>query len=55
MCLEGETLLGAQPAGAGSARASRLEPTVLKTLAHFGAQERTPQGATFCFHHYYFK
>ena len=49
MCLEGETLLGAQPAGAGSARASRLEPTVLQDSGPLWSPGEDATGGDFLF------
>lgn len=49
MCLEGETLLGAQPAGAGSASASRLEPTVLQDSGSLWSPGEDAAGGGFLF------
>lgn len=55
MCLEGETLLGAQPADAGAATALRLEPTVLQDAGSLWSLGKEQQGVVFFFHPYYFK
>lgn len=56
MCLEGETLLGAQPAGTGATTASCLDPTVLPDMALTLEPRKGCCRGWFCFFfNHYFK
>lgn len=55
VCLEGETLLGAQPVDAGAATALCLEPAVLQDAGSLWSLGKEQRGVVFFFHPYYFK